>query len=602
VITTAEAADMHLRTANSNAIVMDSSQNVCVPNGNIIAGSTTKTSNTSIIALAADAYQAGFCAYGSNQGTGFYYAGQDTQYGGGIFYNGDGNPPFASGETANDRISFYKRTGGVNCVLFSALHNCTTVDFTGDISFLQGAERTICVAEATDGGNGDNLTIDAGKGDSDTTPGTGGRLSLRGGDGGANTSTGSGGAGEYVFVRGGTGGDGGSGTGGVGGRAIIRGGLGGSASGGGAGGDTQICGGAGGIGGSTGNGGNVTICSGAGSTDGCVEIYHDTTKRFNTTTAGVCVTGALNVSSSGTFGGPIATTTTTVQAIRIACGTYYSAYDSAGNINRMMGMNGSANYGLIGSVENTTASICWYLGGGYKHEFCANGEVDLGGNVTVTGNILMPAGTTRCIRVDSSTTPAGLVIGAGESTDSSTGGNLILCAGANSEFGNGGSLFLCSGNAAIATDGIVCMIHGTSARMRTCTYGTYFYSCLCVATCGISPDWVATSDCRMKKNIIPISNALSTIDCLCGVCYDFCEDDAPDMGLIAQDVIKIEPRLVSKTNPTEEDTEKYGIEDEILNLKYDKFAGLFVEAIKELRAENKYLKAELDELKTKLNK
>jgi len=294
----------------------------------------------------------------------------------------------------------------------------------GDIIFSQGAERTICVAEATDGGNGDTLNIFAGKGDSDSTPGYGGCLRLLGGDGGCHT----------------------------------------------AGGDAQICGGAGYAGFTTGNGGNVTICSGAGTTDGCVEIYHDTTKRLETTTYGTLTTGISCVTDDLIVGDDICAPS----SFSIICGYYFR-------------------------------------------------------------------GTYACI-------------------------DYVQCA-----FG-----------------------------VRICTTSTGYRFCA-QSGCGCAVDWVATSDCRMKKNIVPISSALSTVDCLCGVCYEFCEDGTPDMGLIAQDVEKVEPRLVSTGEASEHHKEKYGIEDKTYGLKYDKFAGLFVEAIKELKQQNQCLQTQINALREKLN-
>jgi len=71
------------------------------------------------------------------------------------------------------------------------------------------------------------------------------------------------------------------------------------------------------------------------------------------------------------------------------------------------------------------------------------------------------------------------------------------------------------------------------------------------------------------------------------------------MGLIAQDVVKVEPRLVSYGDPSPEEKEKYGIEDQVMGLKYDKFAGLFVEAIKELKTQNECLQEQINELRNK---
>ena len=98
----------------------------------IFSGSTTKTTSNVIRSLAADTVTAGFEAYGANQGTGYAYVGQSASHGGGMFYNGDGTPAFATGETA-DRVSFYRRTNNANTVVFDYAHNSNTVNFKGEI-------------------------------------------------------------------------------------------------------------------------------------------------------------------------------------------------------------------------------------------------------------------------------------------------------------------------------------------------------------------------------------------------------------------------------------------------------------------------------------
>lgn len=131
--------------------------------------------------------------------------------------------------------------------------------------------------------------------------------------------------------------------------------------------------------------------------------------------------------------------------------------------------------------------------------------------------------------------------------------------------------------------------------------GTGYRMCL-PSGCGCAVDWVATSDKRLKRDIVPISSALSTVTSLCGVCYEFCEDGTKDIGLIAQEVFEVEPRLVTKGEPSEKFKELYNINDEVYGLKYDKFAGLFVEAIKELKCQNEMLCSEITELKKIINK
>ena len=113
---------------------------------------------------------------------------------------------------------------------------------------------------------------------------------------------------------------------------------------------------------------------------------------------------------------------------------------------------------------------------------------------------------------------------------------------------------------------------------------------LCAITCGTSPDWIATSDCRLKKCIKPIMGALSTVLQLQGVSYELCDDESHEnqIGLIAQDVKKILPAIVSHITPSEED-KKYGITDDKLGLKYDKLTAILIEAIKEQQKEIKDL-------------
>ena len=100
--------------------------------GDITVGSTARTANSFVRVLAGDAYNAGFEAYGSAQGTGYLFVGQSSAYGGGLHYNGDGSPAFATGETA-DNIAFYNNDNGTRTVVFQYPYNSTTVSFRGNI-------------------------------------------------------------------------------------------------------------------------------------------------------------------------------------------------------------------------------------------------------------------------------------------------------------------------------------------------------------------------------------------------------------------------------------------------------------------------------------
>ena len=96
--------------------------------GDLTVGATTRAASTFIRALSADGYNAGFEAYGNSQGTGYVYVGQSTTHGGGMFYNGDGTPAFATGEAA-DRISFYRNNASAKSVVFSYSFSSDVVEF-----------------------------------------------------------------------------------------------------------------------------------------------------------------------------------------------------------------------------------------------------------------------------------------------------------------------------------------------------------------------------------------------------------------------------------------------------------------------------------------
>ncbi len=100
--------------------------------GDLVVGSITKSSNSVISVRAGDSFRAGFEAYGSNQGTGYLYIGQSTDYGGGVSYNGDNNPGFISGEQT-DTITFFRRNAGTNSIVFEYPYNSDTVTFRGTV-------------------------------------------------------------------------------------------------------------------------------------------------------------------------------------------------------------------------------------------------------------------------------------------------------------------------------------------------------------------------------------------------------------------------------------------------------------------------------------
>jgi hypothetical protein len=93
----------------------------------------------------------------------------------------------------------------------------------------------------------------------------------------------------------------------------------------------------------------------------------------------------------------------------------------------------------------------------------------------------------------------------------------------------------------------------------------------------IAPDFVTTSDLRLKSEITPIPDALGKLKSLNGVTFQMLGSDRRQMGLIAQDVQRVAPEAVVEA-------------EGVLRLAYGNLIGLLVEAIKDLAVEVELLK------------
>ena len=95
------------------------------------------------------------------------------------------------------------------------------------------------------------------------------------------------------------------------------------------------------------------------------------------------------------------------------------------------------------------------------------------------------------------------------------------------------------------------------------------------------------SDERLKENVQPVEDALSKVQQLNGVTFNFNErakeyglPEEGQLGLIAQDVEKVIPEAVMP----------FAFDPEYKNVKYDKLVALLVEAVKELSQQVEELK------------
>ena len=95
-------------------------------------GIGTGTPSEDFHVLQADTDVANIYATGTTQGSGMFYAGQSTTFGGGFVYDGDGTPVLVGG---TDRITFFRRNNGVDTDVMSFAYNDNTVRIT-DLAFI----------------------------------------------------------------------------------------------------------------------------------------------------------------------------------------------------------------------------------------------------------------------------------------------------------------------------------------------------------------------------------------------------------------------------------------------------------------------------------
>ncbi len=307
------------------------------------------------------------------------------------------------------------------------------------------------------------------------------------------------------------------------------------------------------------------------------------------------------------------------------CGDIPDKYISAGGISILAGCayatSGESHGGEIAihagcafgtsTTSNCGGSICNVGGNGYS----------CGGNIQLwAGNALCYGkGGYVCIRGGCSKQCCGgdiCINGGIGSCTGNLGGNVYIYGGCGCCGASGGTINICGGNSTTASlygnvdiyagnDLIIRACHGSGSGYAQLYYNSLAKLCtvtngICLGTnCGFGTDWVATSDCRLKTGIIPISNALSVVSQLCGVCYKLCDDCENEnrIGLIAQDVLPILPEIVSHSQPSENDI-KYGITDDKLGIKYDKLTALLIEAVKELKKKVQSLELEIERIKT----
>ena len=99
-----------------------------------------------------------------------------------------------------------------------------------------------------------------------------------------------------------------------------------------------------------------------------------------------------------------------------------------------------------------------------------------------------------------------------------------------------------------------------------------------------------TSDIKLKENVVKVENALDKVLQLEGVTFNWKKNGQASAGVIAQNVEEVFPSAVSEHQELNSDQVNKHVD-------YNQLSALFIEAIKELKEENKLLKAEIESLK-----
>ncbi|WWV91976.1 hypothetical protein [Escherichia phage PJNS034] len=107
---------------------------------------------------------------------------------------------------------------------------------------------------------------------------------------------------------------------------------------------------------------------------------------------------------------------------------------------------------------------------------------------------------------------------------------------------------------------------------------------------------VNASDERLKHSVTKVDNALETVEKLNGYTFMYNGSDVPSAGVIAQELLGVYDNAVFVgNNPNDEEDE-----EDYYTVDYNQLHALHIEAIKELSAQNRQLKADNETLRTTL--
>jgi len=221
-------------------------------------------------------------------------------------------------------------------------------------------------------------------------------------------------------------------------------------------------------------------------------------------------------------------------------------------------LNGALSVSATASFTNTvnvTGAVTLATNGlnvGSGQLNCTGGNVSMSGNLAVTGTVTTGAISAPSIAVSGASALTTLSV----SGASALTGNVTIQSGTTERtlaLGSSGGYFF--GNA--TTVGW----KDNSANQRIYWDGSGNFTAAGNVT--------AYSDARLKESVTTIEDAMSYVRRMRGVWFRMKEIDKAGTGVIAQEVQPVIPELVHEN-------------DGILSVAYGNFAGVFIEALKQL--------------------
>lgn len=186
--------------------------------------------------------------------------------------------------------------------------------------------------------------------------------------------------------------------------------------------------------------------------------------------------------------------------------------------------------------------------------------------------------------------------GGASSQDAGSGGSITLKAGAggtSSELGgSGGSITLQPGTHRCGVPGL-CGLDGNVIlavpKHGFVGIGTTSPSNTLEVVAGgttLADSWTVRSSRRFKTNIRPLVGALEKIEQLQAVSYTRKSDGRQEIGVVAEDVDRVLPEVVSRDPET----------NEVQGVDYARLSALLIEAVKSQQAEIQQLRAQVAQL------